>query len=247
MRILLPNPNTSAGVTEICAREARAAASPGTEIVPLTGTFGPAVISSRAEHAIATHMMVEMLADNAEGADAVVLAVSYDTALWAAREMLEIPVVGMTEAACLSACLLATRFALVTFGSVQSYRELVVSYGLESRLAGIQVARTDPHAAYRDPAAAERAIVEACREAVAATGAEAIVLAGAAMAGIPRRIEAELPVPVLDGIGCGVPLAEMLVRRAPRKARAGSLVPTGSRATSGIGAALAARLARPAP
>jgi allantoin racemase len=40
MRIALVNPNTSAESTASFAAIARAAASPGTEIVPLTGAFG---------------------------------------------------------------------------------------------------------------------------------------------------------------------------------------------------------------
>ncbi len=47
-------------------------------------------------------MVLQLAARHAEEVDAVILAVSYDTALYAAREMLDIPVVGMTEAAMLT-------------------------------------------------------------------------------------------------------------------------------------------------
>lgn len=246
MRLLVANPNTSVGVTEICARAARAVAAPGTEILPLTGAFGAEVISSRAELAVAEHALLDGLAAHHQGADAVLLAVSYDTALLAAREMLPIPVVGMTEAAMLAACLLATRFALVTFGTPQIYRELVAARGLSDRLAGIGVAVASPAQAYAEPELVDAAVLDAAQRVVAETGAEAVVLCGAAMAGMPARIAAQLPVPALDGITCGVPLCEMLVRNNVQKARIGSLVPPGNRGTVGLSAALAALLRAPA-
>lgn len=99
MRLLLLNPNTSPFITEQVASQARRCARGGTEIVAATGGFGARVITTRTEQAIAEHATLDALAHHADGCDAVVLAVSYDTALLAAREMLAIPVVGITEAA----------------------------------------------------------------------------------------------------------------------------------------------------
>jgi allantoin racemase len=103
LRILLANANTTEAVTAICAASARAAASPGTEIVPTTPRFGPALISSRVENAIAAHGILDCLAAHHAGCDAAIRAVSHDTALAAARQLLPIPVLGITEAACLTA------------------------------------------------------------------------------------------------------------------------------------------------
>ena len=55
MRILVANANTTEAITALCAEAARAAASPGTTIIPATPRFGPAVISTRAENIIAGH------------------------------------------------------------------------------------------------------------------------------------------------------------------------------------------------
>ncbi len=49
----------------------------------------------------------------------MLLAVSYDTALLAAREMLRVPVVGMTEASMHAACLLGTRFGAAAVRAVK--------------------------------------------------------------------------------------------------------------------------------
>ena len=44
MRLLVANPNTTPQVTELCASAARAVASPGTEILPLTGGVNPSTV-----------------------------------------------------------------------------------------------------------------------------------------------------------------------------------------------------------
>ena len=242
MRLLVANPNTTPQVTELCARAARAVASPGTEIVPLTGRFGAQIINSRAENAIAAHAMLEMLAENVAGADAVLLAVSYDTGLLAAREILPVPVVGMTEASMHAACLLGTRFGLVTFGTPSVYRELAAQQGLSGRLAGIRSIVASPVDAYANPATVDTLVAEAAASLVAEVDAEVVVLCGAAMAGMPARIADRVPVPVIDGIAAGVSMCEMLVRLKPAKARSGSLAHPGARPTIGLAAPLAALL-----
>jgi allantoin racemase len=241
LRILDANGNTTAAVTEICAAAARAAASPGTEIAAVTPRFGPAVISSRAENAIAAHGILDCLAAHHEGCDAAVLAVSYDTALAAARQLLPIPVLGMTEAACLTACTLGGRFGLVTFSSAELYRELIASYGLASRLAGIGLVAASPYDAASDPGGVAAKVAEAAA-ALARAGAEAVILGGAALAGMAPRIRDVVPVPLVDGIAAGVRLAEALAGLGARRPRAGSYAAPTGRASLGLDGALAALL-----
>src|ERR1700747_1360069 len=138
MRILVLNANTTPFVTDTAAAEARRVASPGSEIVPVTADFGAAIVATRTEHAVAEHAAVVLAARHAPGCDAVVIAVSYDTGLKARREMLSVPVVGMTEAALLTACMLGGRIGLIGFGARvwPMYRELIESFGGGARSAG---------------------------------------------------------------------------------------------------------------
>lgn len=245
MRILLLNPNLTAAVTDSCALAARAAASPGTEIIPATGEFGASIINSRAENAIAAHMVLVLAARHAGEVDAVLLAVSYDTALYAAREMLPVPVIGMTEAGMLTALALGPRFGLVVFGTPALYREHVVALGLAARFAGLRSIESSAAAVYSDPAGVRSAVVAAARALVAEDEADVVILCGAAMAGMAARLQAEIEVPVLDGIGCGVGLCEMLVRLKLPAPRRGSFARIGARETAGLDPDLAEWLARP--
>jgi len=240
MRILVLNANTTAFVTETAAAEGRRVASPGTEIVPVTADFGAAIVATRTEHAIAEHAAVELAARHAEGCDAVVIAVSYDTGLKALREMLRVPVVGMTEAALLTACMLGGSIGLISFGARvwPIYRELVAGYGLAGRIAGSRVLENTSAYKPGDTTALDAELVAAAQDLIAKDGAESIILLGAVMAGASRRIEARVPVPVLDGIRCAVPQAEALVRIRAGKPTTGSYALPGERDVSNLSEAL---------
>jgi allantoin racemase len=244
MRILVLNANTTAFVTETCASEARRVASSGTEIVPATADFGAAIVGTRSEHAIAEHAAVVLAARHAGGCDAVVIAVSYDTALRPLRELLDVPVVGMTEAALQAACMLGGPIGLIGFGKRvwPVYRELIAGYGLRDRIAGARI--SDNTTAYRpgDTTALDDELVALAHELIEKDGAESIVVLGAVMAGASRRIEARVPVPVLDGIRAAVPLAEAMVRIGARKPTVGSYAAPTARQTSAIDPALAKML-----
>ena len=231
MRLLLINANTTEAVTRLCAGVARGVASAGTEIVPLTGRFGAAIIESRAENAIAAHALLELVAEHRSNADAALIAVSYDTGLLAARDIAGIPVLGITQASLSVACLLGSRIGMVTFGTPGLYRELAEGYGCGSRIVGIEVIATDARAAYADPGQVEDIVAAGALKLVKA-GADVVVLCGAALSGMAAAIEGRVPAPVLDGVTCGVPLCEMLARQnksgrplAPRDAGSTGLSP----------------------
>ncbi len=244
MRILLVNGNTSDEITETLAQVARAAAGPDTEIASATGAFGVRLIGHRAEAAIVEHAVLELIAEHADGVDGVLIGVSLDTALRAARAMVGVPIVGMTEAAMLIACMLGGRFGLITFSAASTapYRELVESHGLIDRLAGMRTIDVTFAQAFGERDAMEAPIVAAADALVDEDGAETLILVGAAGAGLPARLQSRVAVPLLDGITCGVLLVEALVRLGASAPTRGSYAPPQGNRVTGLGAALADRL-----
>ena len=98
MRLLMLNPNTSAGVTDLIVAAAQAVASPGTEILPATASRGVPYIATRAEAIIGGAIALEMMAELHEKVDAAVIAAFADPGLGGARELFPIPVIGLAEA-----------------------------------------------------------------------------------------------------------------------------------------------------
>ncbi|MEZ5817586.1 MAG: aspartate/glutamate racemase family protein [Hyphomicrobiaceae bacterium] len=151
------------------------------------GTYGPDFVPIDAIR----HRYLEMLNESQiveavltaerEGYDAVALGCFYDPGLRAARSLVDIPVVGLSETAMLVACSLGQRFALIALNEDQKaqHEEVAHVYGLERRLAA-SLAMQPPIDEYMlegdDDATAP--IVEgfhaACRRALEA-GAEVII------------------------------------------------------------------------
>lgn len=222
MRLLLANANTTDAVTERVVREAIRCARPGTEISGVTARFGAGIVSTEAENTIAAHAALDLLATHHPGHDAAILAISFDSGLEAARQVLPIPVIGMTEAALHTACLLGRCFGLITFGTVSRslYLDLVERCGLSRRLAAIESIDIESAAAYLEPAAMDTRVEDAATRLVKHEAVEVVVICGAATAGMAHRLQPRMPMPLIDGIACAVGQAELLVGLRPaRKTR----------------------------
>ncbi|MGJ7520181.1 aspartate/glutamate racemase family protein [Variovorax sp. LT1P1] len=241
MRLLIINPNISESVTALIEAEARRTAAPGTEITMKTAPFGVAYIETRFEALIGAYATAQVAAEHVEGHDAVIVAAFGDPGLSGLREALPVPVLGLSESALASACLLGHRFSIVAISQRISawYREVVEANGLIGRLASIR-ALDQPLAGIgsvqTDHAEALRAL---CERAVSEDGAEVIILAGAPLAGLARAVRGELQVPVVDGVSSAVRHAETMVALAPGKARSGSFAPPPVKPNAGLPDAIA--------
>ena len=245
MRILLINGNTSTVITDRVAAEARRVASPGTDIKAVTAEFGATVILSRVDNVIAAHAVVTAFAKHCADADAAIIAVSTDTGLLAVRECASIPVVGMTEASLLTACALGGQFGLLVFDrrALSVFRQVVAMHGQSARMAGAHAVEMTT-ADFMNPDRVRATTLSGINVLARDMGADTVVVTGATMAGVASSLQAESPVPLLDGISCSVLQAELLVRLRLPKAAVGGTVPDDLRDLVGVDPALASFLSR---
>lgn len=236
MRLLVINPNISASVSELIAAEARRSASVGTEITMFTAQFGVAYIETRFEAMIGAYATAQLAAEHQGGHDAVIVAAFGDPGLAALREVMPVPVLGLTESALASACLLGHRFSVIAISQrIQAwYREVIESNGLISRLASIRALDRQLAQIGRVQSDHSQALLELCQAAVDQDGAEVIILAGAPLAGMARAMHGQLPVPVVDGVSSAVRHAESLIALAPGKATRGSFAPPPRKPNQGL-------------
>ncbi len=105
----------------------------------MTSARGFPYISNRAEVQIGGAIALEMLTEAHAGFDGAILAAYGDPGLFGAREMFDIPIVGVSEAAMLTACMLGARFVVVTFTTAMRgwYQDCVDMHGLSGRCAGV--------------------------------------------------------------------------------------------------------------
>lgn len=246
MRLLVVNPNISEDVSALIGAEAARAASAGTEVTVATARFGMAYIETRFEALVGAYAAACVISERYDGHDAVVIAAFGDPGIAGIRELLDVPVVGMTEAALASACLLGKRFSIVAISAriCAWYRECVEDNRLGGRLASIR-ALDQPlrgiGTVQQDHAAR---LEQLCRLAIDEDGADVVILAGAPLAGLARTLQGRIPVPVVDGVSSAVRHAESLAALRPGSARSGSFGPTPEKPNAGLPQALSAMLAR---
>ena len=239
---MLLNPNMTVGMTESMAHVAKGVLSPGSTLLPFTAESGFPYISSRAEAQVAGAIVLDMIAQHRNKVDAVVIAAFGDPGLLAARELFDLPVVGMAEAAMVSALLMGQRFSFVTFSRHMQpwYEQSVAQAGLQSRFAGVRT----PEVGFQSVATVQEELFDVLRvlvqKAVDEDGADVVILGGAPLAGLAQRYT-DAPAALVDPISAAVTQAEAMFRLEPRGAHAGSFARSPAKQSVGQPIALSAR------
>ncbi len=246
VKILLLNPNTTSAVTDLLYAAGLKVASPGTELVMATAERGVPYIATRAEAQIGGAIALEMLAAAGSSVDAAIIAAFGDPGLLGARELFDFPVVGLAEAAMLTACMLGRKFAIVTFARALApwYQECVTMHGLDARCAGIRTLDGTFRSISDVQAEKEDMLVALAIRAVEQDDADVVILSGAPLAGLADKVRDRIPVPVIDPTAAAVRQAESLVALKPRRAIAGTFRRPDPKPTIGLAEPLAAVIER---
>jgi allantoin racemase len=214
MRIFVINPNTSESMTDHIRRELQKIKRSDTELTVTNPEHGPVSIESVYDESLATPPTLELVRRaNEEGYDAVILACFSDPGLDAAKEISEIPVVGIEEATMHVAAMLGHKFSITTSGYNRvPTRELhVLLRNLESAYASTLVMDMPVLEMDANPEEAKKRIMELARTAVEEEGTEVIILGCAGLAGYAEDVERELGVVVLDPTAVAFKLTEAMV------------------------------------
>lgn len=215
MRLLLINPNTSTHITERMAASARSALGSMETLTAVTATGSPRVVRSAADLLQADANTIALAEQHVRQHDAIVLGISLDGAAVPLRARYPgVPIVGMTEAALLTACLRAERVGLLTLGAstLPLYRDRVTQIGIGSRVVAYSAPEA-PLAFGAQAAGVAPDVLDVLAKACAQmhdSGAQVIVLAGAVLCGYAETLHARCTLPVLDGITCAVGQVRML-------------------------------------
>lgn len=206
--LLVINPNTSAHVSALLQKHVQAAAGPGVKVRTVTARFGAPYIACEASYAVAAHTALDAwaaaLADGMPAPDAVLVGCFGDPGLFALRECSPVPVTGLAEAAFAEAAPHG-RFGIVTGGERwrPMLQRLAQALGHGDRLAGIHTVAPTGAQLAADPAAAQKLLAQACRDAVRQMGLQAVILGGAGLAGMAAAIQHDVAVPVIDSVTAG--------------------------------------------
>lgn len=237
MRLLLINPNTSQHVTERMVAQATASAAGRAAVVGATASFGPAIIGSRVENAIAAHGALDLAAREATDFDAIILGVSMDTALFELRELLPMPVVGMAQAGFLLGQAMGQRIGCLTIGAhmIPLYQEMTARYGFRDQAVWRAMDLPAAFGARPGPEVSD-AVARAVNDMARNDRVDVVMLCGAVLTGYADKISAD--VPVIDCIDAATRLAITLVESAACHPDRHPVAKLSGRASTGLGPAL---------
>ena len=153
-----------------------------------------------------------------EGYDAVALGCFLDPILDELREVMDIPILGLGEAAMLAACMYGKRFSVVTYApenNAKRFRESIHKYGLSERAApstSFSISPAELVDGFTDPGPVVEGFKRAASEATK-RGAE-VILPGCGLLNLILRIAGISQVEnaaVLDVSGVLMKMTEMMV------------------------------------
>lgn len=214
MRILVANVNTTTSMTDSIAAQARSVASPGTEIIGITPHFGAESCEGNFESYLAAVAVMDAVSNYAEPFDAVIQAGYGEHGREGLQELLDVPVVDITEAAASTAMFLGYKYSVVTTldRAVPLIEDRLKLAGLDARCASVRASGLAVLELEEDPGRAVESIVRESELAVTQDRAEVIVLGCGGMAGLNDKVKERTGVPVVDGVAAAVTIAESLVR-----------------------------------
>lgn len=213
MRILVCNVNTTESMTATMHDAAAAVAGADTEILSATPAWGPVSVEGYYESYISAAAVLDTLTRwDGPSFDGVIWGGFGEHGREGAQELLDVPVVTITEAAAMMACLLGHSYGVVTTLSraCPQIEDQLRLAGLLERCSAIVATDLGVLEIEQDEEATVAAFVEASGRAVEA-GAEVLCLGCGGMAGMAERLTAELGLPVVDGMEAAVKLVEGLV------------------------------------
>ncbi|CAB3800913.1 aspartate/glutamate racemase family protein [Pararobbsia alpina] len=225
-RVAIVNPNTTRSMTDAVLESAAPVARRGTELIGVTPSNGVASVESHIDEvhgAMSVLVEVERLEASAARPDAYVIACFGDTGVAAAREAAAGPVVGMTEAALMTATLIAHRFSIITMPrrTIAQSDRVVRAIGLAHRCT---VRAVDEPVAEIEGGSLHLLdlFVAEGRRALAEDAAEAIILGCAGLADLVGPLQEALGVPVIEGVAAATAIAEGLIAQGLGNPHAGA-------------------------
>lgn len=208
MKVLIINPNSSKEMTDAIFTSAKDFVKDRFEVDVTCLLDSPPFIGCYDTIAQTKDGILNCIKETEENYDAFVIACHLDPNLDAAKGSTNKLVFGIGETSIKMASMLSDKFSIIgaNKNTTSLKKELVDKYGVTSTLRSIQNPDEE-----NITLSLEEKLIDAAKKAVFNDGANLIVLGCAGFAGIDKKIEKIVKVPVMDGIICSLILAEGLL------------------------------------
>ncbi|MBD21035.1 MAG: Asp/Glu/hydantoin racemase [Rhodospirillaceae bacterium] len=212
MNIILINPNTTKTMTASMYESVLPFLSKGVNLKALTAPFGVPSIEGYYDEAFAIQPIIEVIIPIADEIDGVVIGCFDDTGVQALRTILDVPVVGICQAAMQAASVVSNQFSVITtlHRSVPAIQKLAAEYGFRDICKRVRASEVPVLDLENNEKHALNLIEKEVDNALKQDLAEAIVLGCAGMSKLSHLLTKKYNVPIIDGVGAAVKLVEGL-------------------------------------
>lgn len=203
--VLVINPNMSETVTQALAQHL-VLGLPHVRVHGMTAAFGAPYIADERSYCIAGHAVLDaweraQASAPAQGFAAVLVGCFGDPGLDALREVAGVPVSGLAEASMRTmAAQGRQRIAVVTGG--EKWKPMLERWGRATghgaHITQVLALPANGAQMMQSPDAALAELAKACLHILRDTGAQAVLLGGAGLAGMGARLREQLDIPVWD-------------------------------------------------
>ncbi|UCG00962.1 MAG: aspartate/glutamate racemase family protein [Candidatus Heimdallarchaeota archaeon] len=198
---------------EVTLQEYKARARPDTNIAVVSLGRGPASIESMYDEQIASPWILNYVLEAEKKAfDAVIINCMGDPALYAAREIAKIPIVGPGEASLALAYIIGHKYSVLVVLKkvIPRFENKIRMYGFSERLASVRSIEIPVLQLENEEKTFDTLLAEA-RKAVEEDGADTLILGCTGMLGVAKELQETLGIPVIDPTVASLKMAETLV------------------------------------
>lgn len=209
------NPNTNQKNTKVIADAIAPYTSESLQVDVVSPEKGPVGLESYYHNYLASvHVHKQIIDAEKEGYDGVVIACYGDPGVEAAKELVNIPVVGITEASYALARILCTKFLVVVSAETAVPRQIryIKSLGIPDFQYAVKPIGLTVLGVMSDRMSAKELIAKNCEIALKETGAELIVMGCSGFSGLRKDLEKGLQVPIIDPVVAGLHICEALIK-----------------------------------
>ena len=212
-KILIINPNTSKEMTEDIKDTVEDVCAKDVDVEVIHPQKGTESIECKYDETIAGYEMIELLKSRKEKYSGVLIACFGDPCLYAIKEMMDCPVIGIAEASITTALLLGNKFSILAAGkrAIPLMENMVRGYGLGERMASIESLEMTVTDVEKQKDEAIRRLVRATKNAME-KGAEICILGCAGMTSLKEKVESITGAVILDPVEVGYCTLEMLCK-----------------------------------
>jgi allantoin racemase len=212
-KILVINPVSTSMWDESDREYMSRCLSAGFELEVRSLEYGSPSLETYFDEAISMPFILKEIS-RLEGYDGIIINCFLNPAVDAARELVDVPVVGAGEAALYVACMSGRAPSIIGVGGSTAksrYEEVIRSLRLSNRVVSIRCVGLAVLELDKDRGRTYEMLLRSAREAVCKDGADVLILGCTGLVGYAEELSSELNVPVVDPALASVKVMELLI------------------------------------